>query len=477
MEGDAVAMDRDFLLWCLQQPQVPYHKLAMLCPDFLVIAPPKTGSTWLAANLRCHPQLFVPALKECKYFSSFFKWFDLSWYLDQFSPGVDRVKGEASPSYALLPVSRIRLIRRLLPQVKLIFLMRDPVARAWSHAKHNFRYREASFTGCTADFEAVTDRQWCDNFAHDWPLANGDYLGQLRRWLSVFPREQLYVGFYESIVRQPETLLRDLFSFLGVDPEVDLSSFPVAEKILTGLTGELPRSLEQSLYQLLHNRTLQLGSFLREHFNLVPPPEWRGILESREEKGDNAPAIDAPEVFRREFDDAYLSRVLEQEELFPAAPRTILAGYRGYNLVCFRRHLLAVEESLDHGWLQFWGPLELQRFQDSGSLFIAPSLAELKARVNQHVFDRDQATLKTIESLSTDLQQAHERIASLEHLLRQRPWYIGVARFIRNAWRRFCGVRSKESAAVLSTPARPCGSVPVRLVSDDAAVGHAAASR
>ena len=120
----------------------------------------------------------------------------------------------------MLPVGTIRLIRRLLPQVKLIFLMRDPLARAWSHAKHNFGYREANFASRTAAFEAVPDRQWRENFAHDWPLANGDYLGQLRRWLSVFPREQLYVGFYESLARRPETLLRDLFGFLGIDPDV-----------------------------------------------------------------------------------------------------------------------------------------------------------------------------------------------------------------------------------------------------------------
>jgi len=446
MEGDAVAMDRDFLHWCLQQPEVPHHKLAMLCPDFLVIAPPKTGSTWLAANLRCHPQLFVPAIKESRYFSSFFKWFDLGWYLDHFGPGAGRVTGEASPSYALLPVGRIRLIRRLLPQVKLIFLMRDPVARAWSHAKHNFRYREASFAGRTAAFEAVTDRQWRANFAHDWPLASGDYLGQLRRWLSVFPREQLYVAFYESIARQPETLLRDLFGFLGVDPAVDLSSFPVAEKILVGLTGELTPPREQSLHQLLHNRTLQLASFLREHFNLGPPPEWQGILESRGEKGDNAPVSVSAEAFRREFDDGYLSQVLEQEETFPAAPRAVLDEYRGYNIVFHRRRMLAVEQSLDPVCLDYWGPADIQRYQDCGNLFVGLSLAEVKERVNRHVFDRDQATLRSIASLSTDLREAQERIASIEHALQQRPWYVSAVRFIRNVWRRFRAALSQDAS-------------------------------
>src|SRR5215813_11373523 len=327
MEGDAVALDHAFLLWCLQQPEVPHHKLARLCPDFLIVSPPKTGSTWLAANFRCHPQLFVPAVKETRYCSSFFKWLDLGWYLDHFGPAAGRVKGEASPSYALLPVGRIRLIRRLLPPVKLIFLMREPIARAWSHAKHNYRYAEANFASCTTSFKGLSDRHWRENFAHEWPLASGDYLGQLRRWLSVFPREQLYVGFYESIARQPETLLRDLFAFLGVNPAVDLSSFPIVERILPGLADALAPSLEPSLHQLLHRRTVELTCFLREHFNLEPPPEWHGILEAREVKGDNAPVPVAPEVFRREFDESYLCQVLEQEETFPEPPRPVVGEY------------------------------------------------------------------------------------------------------------------------------------------------------
>ena len=63
----------------------------------------------------------------------------------------------------------------------------------------------------------------------------------LRRWSSLFPREQLYVGFYESIASRPQALLRDLFAYLGVNPDVDLSAFPVSQRVLPGLPGDLPR--------------------------------------------------------------------------------------------------------------------------------------------------------------------------------------------------------------------------------------------
>src|SRR5690242_1140117 len=87
-------------------------KLISHRPDFLIVSPPKTGSTWLAEKLRRHAGVFIPAIKEVKYFSLYHKWLDLSWYLDHFVPGYGRVRGEASPSYALLPVERIGEIRR-----------------------------------------------------------------------------------------------------------------------------------------------------------------------------------------------------------------------------------------------------------------------------------------------------------------------------------------------------------------------------
>ena len=90
-----------------------------------------------------------------------------------------------------------------MPDLKLIFLMREPIARSWSHAKHNFLVHEANFVSNTSEFEAVSESLWRENFVHEWPLASGDYLGQLRRWLSVFPREQIYVDFYESVVHDP----------------------------------------------------------------------------------------------------------------------------------------------------------------------------------------------------------------------------------------------------------------------------------
>lgn len=448
MEGDHVGPDRTFLTWCLQQPGIPHCKLTTWRPEFLVISPPKTGSTWLADNLRCHPQIFVPAIKEIKYFSSLYKWLDLDWYLTHFEPGAGRVKGEASPSYGLLPEERIRLLRQLWPDVKLILLMRDPVARAWSHVKHNHRNREAYFASSTTDFHAVTPGQWCGSCAHDWPLASGDYLGQLRRWLTVFPRQQLYLGFYETIASRPETLLRELFAFLGVNPEVDLSSFPVSQRINPGQAGELPPAVEPFLRQLLGERSRELAAFLREQWGLETPPEWRTTLEPVDGSAEKhqAGSFSRPGVvFRRELDNRFVARVLELEEGFPSACRSILNGHEGYDIVLFRGRLYALHQTLGPVWLPGVPEAELRRLQDEGRCFVAPSLAEVKEHVTRHVFHRAQ----------TELQEARTQLARLEERLgeaceairkieadpsRLYPWYAFVVEILRRFWRRCCSV-------------------------------------
>src|SRR3954471_13604130 len=91
MEEDAVVPDPASLAADQLRTSMPDRLVRAEGPDFLIIAPGKTGTTWLAANLRCHPAVFVPAVKEVKYFSSYCQWFDLDWYLDHFAPGAGRV--------------------------------------------------------------------------------------------------------------------------------------------------------------------------------------------------------------------------------------------------------------------------------------------------------------------------------------------------------------------------------------------------
>jgi hypothetical protein len=102
-------------------------------PHFLGIGAQKAGTTWLHANLRRHPDVFVADPKELHHFDETFHR-GLRFYAGHFTPGRHQVRGEITPAYGILPVERIRFIRTVMPEVKLIFLMRNPIDRAWSHA-------------------------------------------------------------------------------------------------------------------------------------------------------------------------------------------------------------------------------------------------------------------------------------------------------------------------------------------------------
>lgn len=348
-------------------------------PDFLVISPPKTGSTWLANNLRCHPQIFIPAIKELKYFSALHWWADLDWYLEHFTSAGTRLKGEASPSYALLPVEQIRRIKSLVPRLKLVFLMREPIARAWSHARHHYRYRETNFANRTGTIDDVTPEDWLDDFQHDCNVASGDYLGQLRRWLTVFPREQLFVTFFEDIQHRPEQLLRDLFAFLGVEARLDLAAFPITERILPGIDKQLSPQLEERLQRLWHQRTTQLVDEM-QRWGMSVPSEWDRVLQPCEAE----PSRPHP-VFSRDLDDAFLADILWREIEFLSTWRLLVESYNSYSIFLDRGRLYALEQTLGERRLEGMSAEEFVGLQSEDRCLLGVNLADLKERIDVHL--------------------------------------------------------------------------------------------
>jgi hypothetical protein len=384
----------------------PHNRFHHRRPGFLVISPPKTGSTWLAANLRHHPEIFIPKLKEIKYFNSLYKWLDFGWYCTHFYEAGSRLAGEASPSYAALSLESIKQLHRLFPDLKLVYLMRDPISRAWSHAKHNCKYREANFADSDTDPTAVTDGQWRENFYHEWTLISGDYLGQLRRWLSVFSKEQLYVGFYESIVTEPSGLLRDILKFLNVDPNIDLSGFPLEEHFLRGSSMALTPSLSSTLHSLLHGRTEELTAYLWDNFKLVPPPDWQATL-GKSTEADSAPS----KGFQWEAGEGSVARVMAMEEAFPSAFRFI-EDYRGFTIVIYRGQMFSLPSTLGPHAIIAMDQLKLHQLQSEGTCITGRTLAEVKERITSKLLERAQSRIEVVEN---QLQAANQAIARTAH--------------------------------------------------------------
>lgn len=216
-------------------------------PDFLGIGAMKGGTSWLDANLRAHPKIWMPPWKEIKYFEKnmltkkpqsnirritkfvqpsvrkvfyahplwMIKFFchkkTDTWYGSLFEPRAGQICGEISPEYAKLDHETVAHIHALMPNVKILFLLRNPIDRAWSHILWDF---------CGGDgrhnLQAI-DLASCIHHAESRSsMVRGEYSKTLAVWESVFPKTQIFVGFFEEMRDNPIELLQRIETFLGV---------------------------------------------------------------------------------------------------------------------------------------------------------------------------------------------------------------------------------------------------------------------
>ena len=208
-------------------------------PDFMIIGPQRTGTTWLHAHLRFHPQVMLSEPKELYFFSSLktrhpnrFVSDELAHYLRFFRDPLwlraaktgwslwkyrqvyhPIVRGEATASYAALDPDVIADITALNPDLRAILMIRNPVERAWSHAKKDLvRNRKRNF----AD---VSDEEFCAFFRDPYQLRCGHYLDQYENWSAQLRPGHLFVGSFDDIATRPEELMLDVMRFLGVRAE------------------------------------------------------------------------------------------------------------------------------------------------------------------------------------------------------------------------------------------------------------------
>jgi hypothetical protein len=207
-------------------------------PDFLVLGAQKAGTTALYEYLRRHPQITGPAWKEVSFFDRHWARGE-SWYRGNF-PNLARTRGklvgEASPSYVFHPLAPQR-VQEVVPEARLIVLVRNPVDRALSQYNHEValgRERLPFEEALDAEEERLRgedDRMAADPryFSREWwshtYKARGRYAEQLDRWLAVFPREQLLVLPSDDLGSDPARAHAKVLEFLGAPPQ-RLDSYP-----------------------------------------------------------------------------------------------------------------------------------------------------------------------------------------------------------------------------------------------------------
>ena len=190
------------------------------------------------------------------------------WYSRLFHDAKARglVAGEITPAYATLDETVLRRIKRMNDNIKLIFVMRDPVERAWSAVNNAAKKGAADASSVEKSIERARE---------SGTAARSAYADTIRRLEAVFPASQIRYCFFEDLRDRPEALTSDLFSFLGVEPVPPTPvQLPRAVNVAAGskpIPSEFSRTMARDYLPMVGD--------LCQRFD-GPPHSWRARYET-----------------------------------------------------------------------------------------------------------------------------------------------------------------------------------------------------
>ena len=206
-------------------------------PDFVIIGAQKCGTTSLYHFVVMHPAIAPAYKKEVDYFSVRYK-FGKLWYRSHFPTNLSRryfykktkqklLSGEASPTYIFYPTVSGRM-KEMLPDIKLIAILRNPVDRAYSQYHHNIRHKNETLSfekaveleeeRCAGEKERLIrepDFVPVHYRKHSY-LARGIYADQLENWFKHYSKRQFLILTTEDFRKNSQQTLDQVFDFLGV---------------------------------------------------------------------------------------------------------------------------------------------------------------------------------------------------------------------------------------------------------------------
>ncbi len=242
-------------------------------PNFIIIGAQKSGTTSLENYIAQHPQV-IPAIKKETHF--WYRDFDkgINWYLAHFPPipkSENFITGEATPNY-LENYQSAERIYNVFPEVKLLVILRNPVDRTFSQYNHWIRlnWEERSFeTAINSELEILRKNPEKPQGDKNYWQQPGNYIGRgiyvefLKKWLAVFPREQILILKGENLYQKPVETMKEVFQFLGL-PEHQL---PEYRKLNPGNYSPINDKIRHKLSEYFQPHNQRLEDFLGMEFN------------------------------------------------------------------------------------------------------------------------------------------------------------------------------------------------------------------
>ena len=251
----------------------PNSEIKML-PNFLCVGAQKAGTTTLYEILKQHPDIFLPKkIKETKFFVFEEKYQKgKAWYEKEFFSEWknEHAVGEVDPAMMFEEKSPQRIFETLGKNVKLIFIFRNPVARAYSHYLMSQRkgFEELSFEEAMANEKERLKNEPAKKYNFSY-LSRGYYSEQVNRFMNLFPKENmLFLVFEDDFIKNRKATFDRIQKFLGVkkaELDLDIRSNEAAapkSKALHDLTRKknpvrqaigklLPKSARRSIQKFL----------------------------------------------------------------------------------------------------------------------------------------------------------------------------------------------------------------------------------
>ncbi|GAB5400443.1 MAG: sulfotransferase [Aureisphaera sp.] len=249
-------------------------------PDFIIVGTMKSGTTSLKQHLTNHKRVHL-AYKELQFFSrkqNFQK--GLEWYQEELTKGWKegaKIIGEKTPEYAHNPYTP-RRISESFPDVKLIWVFRNPIDRSYSNYMHNLRYGEEVYS-----FEKALQkekRNKRDPYLHY--LKRSTYHEQVQNFLDFFPKEQMLFVLFEDLIQPygPDHVLNEVFQFLEVSPQdFDFDEEPRNKTILPRFPYSLYLAKKWGL-----TKSFKMNRFLNYMNFSNKKPGYQKLSQSQREK-------------------------------------------------------------------------------------------------------------------------------------------------------------------------------------------------
>lgn len=231
-----------------------------MLPNFIIIGAPKAGTTSLYHYLSEHPQVFMSDPKEVNFFSgeeidaqglyyNYNKTKSFEEYKELFSDcSTEKAIGEGSVSYLFYPKTPEK-IKEVLPDVKTIVLLRNPLERGYSHYLMDYRLGLVDLSYDEIVYKS-TEHKNLDLYYQQY-VSLGLYYEQIKRYLDTFGEEQVKIYLQEDLRNNSEKVISDLYDYL----EIDQSYVPDTNKEHNSFS--MPKSgLIHKLYSSYFLRTI-----------------------------------------------------------------------------------------------------------------------------------------------------------------------------------------------------------------------------